>query len=127
MNETRRLAEFVAETGYEDLPGEVVEAARVYILDNLASGFVGSLTPWADMVASLAQENAPGGPCSVFARTWATTPSYAALVNGTMIGSFEDRPRFRPGIVPPQRPPSSPQSWQSPKGTAWTERPCWCR
>ena len=89
MNETRRLAEFVVETGYEDLPEDVVEAARVYVLDNLASGFVGSLTPWADMVAQLAHESAPDGPCSVFARPWTTSPSYAALANGTMIGSFE--------------------------------------
>jgi 2-methylcitrate dehydratase PrpD len=101
MNETRRLAEFVAETGYEDLPGEVVEATRVYILDNLASGFVGSLTPWADMVAGLAQENASVGPCSVFAQDWATTPSYAALVNGTMIGSFETDHAFVRGSCHP--------------------------
>ena len=50
MDETRRLADYVAHTGYRDLPGQVVEAARVYILDNLASGFVGSTTPWAGMV-----------------------------------------------------------------------------
>ena len=93
MNETRRLAEFVADTDYEDLPAPVVEAIKVYILDNLASGIVGSLTPWARMVEGLAQESAPhlssGGPCSVFARSWTTSPSYAALINGTMIGSFE--------------------------------------
>ena len=89
MNETRRLAEYVADTGYEDLPTSVVEATRVYILDNLASGLVGSLTPWAAMVEGLARESAPGGPCSIFARGWNTSPSYAALVNGTMIGSFE--------------------------------------
>ncbi len=89
MNETRRLAEFVAGTAYQDLPAPVVDATRVYILDNLASGFVGSTTPWANMVAEMAREMAPQGPCSVFARSWTTSPSCAALVNGTMIGSFE--------------------------------------
>lgn len=89
MNETRRLAEFVAEASYEDLPAGVVEATRVYILDDLASGFAGSSTPWADMVGGLARENSPDGSCSIFARTWTTSPSYATLVNGTMIGGFE--------------------------------------
>ena len=89
MNETRQLAEFVAKTAYKDLPESVVDATKVYILDNLASGFVGSTTPWANMVAQVAQETAPQGPCSMFARSWTTSPSCAALVNGTMIGSFE--------------------------------------
>jgi len=89
MNETRRLAEFVANTHFKDLPQNVVEATRVYILDNLASGFVGSGTPWAGMVTELAHESSPDGPCSLFQTGWTTSPSYAALVNGTMIGSFE--------------------------------------
>ena len=101
MNETRQLAEFVVETGYSDLPPSVVEATKVYILDNLASGFVGADTPWADMVAEMARESAPQGPCSVFGRPWTTSPSYAALVNGTMIGSFETDHAFVPGSCHP--------------------------
>ena len=101
MNETRRLAEFVAEASYEDLPVSVVEATRVYILDNLASGFVGSNTPWADMIGELARQNAAEGACSVFARTWTTSPSYAALVNGTMIGGFETDHAFVQGSCHP--------------------------
>ena len=101
MEETRRLAEFVAETGYEELPGQVVEATRIYILDNLASGFVGSSTPWADIVSEMARESAPKGPCSVFARGWTTSPSYAALINGIMIGGFETDHAFVQGSCHP--------------------------
>ena len=101
MNETRRLAEFVAQSTYQDLPVPVVEATRVYILDNLASGFVGSLTPWADMVGELARESAPQGPCSLFAQGWTTSASYAALVNGTMIGGFETDHAFFQGSCHP--------------------------
>ena len=97
MNETRQLAEFVVETGYSNLPPSVVEATRVYILDNLASGFVGAHTPWAEM----ARESAPQGPCSVFGRPWTTSPSGAALVNGTMIGSFETDHAFVQGSCHP--------------------------
>ena len=101
MDETRRLGEFVAETGYENLPSSVVEATRVFILDNLASGFVGSLTPWADMVGQMAQESVAQGPNSVFARRWTTSPSYAALVNGTMVGGFETDHAFVQGSCHP--------------------------
>ncbi len=101
MNETRRLAEFIAGTSYSDLPEAVVEATRVYILDNLASGLLGSNTPWAEMVGSLAQETASGGPCSVMAQSWTTSPSYAALVNGTMIGGFETDHSYGPGSSHP--------------------------
>ena len=89
MNETRRLAEFAAEIRYEDLPSAVVQALKVYILDNLAAGLVGSGTPWARMVMGLARESAPTGPCSLLAQRETTSPAYAALVNGTMIGGFE--------------------------------------
>ena len=101
MKETRRLAEFVAGTSYTDLPDAVVEATRVYILDNLASGLLGSNTPWAEMVGSLARESASGGPCSVMAQGWTTSPSYAALVNGTMIGGFETDHSYGPGSCHP--------------------------
>ena len=101
MNETKQLAEFVAESGYGDLSTQVVEATRVYILDNLASGLVGSSTPWSHMVGDMARENAPQGPCSVFARNWTTSPSYAALVNGTMIGGFETDHAFVQGSCHP--------------------------
>ena len=101
MDETRRLAEYVERTGYKDLPTAVVEATRVYILDNLASGFVGSTTPWAHMVEGLASDAGPQGPCSVFDRSWTTSASYAALVNGTMIGGFETDHAFFQGSCHP--------------------------
>ena len=101
MDETRRLAEFVVQTSYEDLPRSVVEATRVYILDNLASGFVGSLTPWAEMVGEMARESGPWGTCSVFDRDWTTSCSSASFINGTMIGGFETDHAFVQGSCHP--------------------------
>ena len=89
MNETRRLAEFVSRTAFDDLPQPVVAAMKVYVLDSLASGFVGSRMPWVDMVAGLARDSGGDGPCSLFGRSWGASASYAALVNGTAITGFE--------------------------------------
>ena len=41
------------------------------------------------MAGALARESAPHGACSVFGAAWTTSPSYASLVNGVMIGGFE--------------------------------------
>ena len=100
MDETRALARFMAEADLDQLPPEVVEAARVYILDDLAAGCAGARTPWADMVADLVHESTIG-PCTVFGRPWTTSPAGAALANGTMVGGFEVDHPFTPGNCHP--------------------------
>lgn len=100
MNETRRLAEWVVETDYGDLPSAVVDAIKIYILDDLAAGFAGCRTPWAEMAAELCHDTSVG-PCSVFARPWTTSPSAATLVNGVMVGGFECDHPFTQGSCHP--------------------------
>ena len=89
MDETRRLARFVSGTGFDDLPAEVVECAQVFMLDNIASGMLGSVQPWSGMVAEMIREAGSKGECTVFGQPWRTNASGAALVNGVMIGAFE--------------------------------------
>lgn len=100
MNETRHLAEWVVDTTYNHLPAQVIEAARIYILDDLAAGFVGAHLPWTEMVSDLAfQTN--NGPCSVFGRPSTTSAPAAALVNGVAIGGFEVDHPFSAGNCHP--------------------------
>lgn len=89
MNETRKLAQFVADTKFEDLPTEVVEKSKVYVLDNLACGFVGSVQPWSKIVTEVAREAGGKKEASMFNQPWHTDISRASLVNGAMIGAFE--------------------------------------
>ena len=100
-HETKRLAGFVAATGYDELPADVIEAARVYILDNLASGCAGATTPWARMTVALGRELGSPGPCSVFGIADRLSSSYATLANGVMIGGFECDHAFVPGSAHP--------------------------
>ena len=100
MNETKQLAQWVVETGYDQLPEDVIEAARVYILDDLASGFAGANLPWTRIVADLALETNTGG-CSIFGRAQTTSPSSAALINGVAIGGFETDHPFSAGSCHP--------------------------
>ena len=89
MDETRQLARFVVETRFEDLPRDVVEYAKVFVLDNIASGLVGSVQPWSNMVAEMVHEAASKEECTVLGQKWRTNLSGAALVNGVMIGALE--------------------------------------
>ncbi len=100
VDETRTLARFVADADFGSLPPEVVEATRVYILDDLAAGCAGARTPWADMVADLVHETSTG-PCTVFGRPWTTSPAGAALANGVMVGGFEVDHPYTPGNCHP--------------------------
>ena len=101
MNETRQLAEFVHDTGYDDLPKDVVGACRVFLLDNLASALVGARTPWAGMVRELARESGGNGSCSILGTGETASASYAALANGTAIAGFETDQAFYPGSCHP--------------------------
>src|ERR1051326_8158999 len=89
MQETRQLAHFVAKTGFEDIPSEVVEYYKVLLLDNLACGLLGSVQPWSLMVADMVCEDSCKAECTIFGQKWRTSPSAATLVNGVMIGAFE--------------------------------------
>jgi 2-methylcitrate dehydratase PrpD len=100
MDETRRLAEWVVNTSYDDLPTEVIEAARIYTLDNLAAGFAGAHQPWTEMVADLAFETGIGA-CSVFGHSATASAPAAALVNGSAVGGFEVDHPFSPGNCHP--------------------------
>lgn len=101
MNETRQLAEFVAKTGYKDLPRDVIEIGKVYTLDAVSSGIVGADLPWCEMVAGVAKEAGCRGESTVFLHPWRTSPAYAALINGTMIGGFETDHAYGPGSTHP--------------------------
>jgi 2-methylcitrate dehydratase PrpD len=89
VGESRELAEFVATTTYEDLPADVAERMKTYVLDTLAAGFVGCKQPWSQMVYGVERDNGSAGPCSVFGSERGMSPISAAYVNGSMVGAFE--------------------------------------
>ena len=89
MNETRELSHFVAETTFDDLPAYLIDKMKIYALDNIASGFVGSVQPWSLIVVETTKSLGGHSEASMFGQSWKTDVSRAALVNGAMIGAFE--------------------------------------
>ena len=83
MDYTRKVAEFVAQTTYEDLPVKAIELVKQAILDSVAVTLAGSIEPAAKICAQMAREESTSKDSSVFGQGFKTSCSQAALVNGT--------------------------------------------
>src|SRR6266849_3791956 len=92
MNETKQIAQFVRETSYADIPPAIIDEFKIFVLDTIAAGFIGSLQPWTKKLVGVVQALGGNPEASVFNQNWKIDVSRAALVNGTAIGSFECEP-----------------------------------
>ena len=52
MGATDRLAQFITDTHYDTLPGEVVAAAKIGIMDGVANMLAGATQPPAAIIGS---------------------------------------------------------------------------
>src|ERR1043166_1356900 len=66
--ETVRLAEYAARLRYEDLPKEVIAAAKDAIIDTIAACICGSALPWSRIVIDYAERTGPGGTSRILGR-----------------------------------------------------------
>src|SRR6195256_2104721 len=95
--ETVRLAEYAAGLRYEDLPGEVVAAAKDAIIDTVAACICGSALPWSRIVIDYAERTGPGGTSRILGAGSAVQAPSAALANGALAHAFELDSLTRPG------------------------------
>jgi 2-methylcitrate dehydratase PrpD len=95
--ETVRLAEYAASLRYDDLPGEVVAAARDCIIDTIAACICGSALPWSRIVIDYAERTGPGGASRILGRGSQVQAPAAALANGALAHAFELDALTRPG------------------------------
>ena len=92
MDETRILAQFVAQIQFADLPPGLIDECKIAVLDAFGAGFVGAAQPWAQRVVALVRELGGTPEASVMHQAWQTDMSRAALANGALIGAFECEP-----------------------------------
>ena len=88
-NLTGILAQYGAELRFEDLPDEVVEHAKLLILDTVGVGLWGSTLAWGDMVARLVRDFGSAQEASLWGTSYRASPPDAALANGTFCHGFE--------------------------------------
>ncbi len=96
---TADLAAFVKSVSYAALPAEAVEHLKLCILDTIGCGLFGSTLPCAQILLAQLDDLGSTGP----SRAWGVGGAYsvtdAALVNGTMVHSFELDDLHARGII----------------------------
>jgi len=81
---TDDIATFVAKTGYEDLPPEVVAAVKVVVLDTLAVSVAGAASPATVALADVLRDlGGASGDVTAIGLPQRLDAASAALVNGT--------------------------------------------
>ena len=83
------LAEFVANTKYDGLPGDVIKEAKRRIADVVAIGLSGSTTKVGDNITRYSLAKGATGRATIWGTGQKTTPAYAALANGSMTFHLE--------------------------------------
>jgi 2-methylcitrate dehydratase PrpD len=81
MNETRQLAKLLAETRYEDLPGDVVRRAKDSIRDTIACGLGGRATREGDVLIEIMKDLGGRQEATVIGDTQRLSFLQAAQVN----------------------------------------------
>jgi len=80
---TRALAEFVAGLRYDDIPSNVIEGAKDLLVDWMGSALAGKGARPVEALKRFAAEMGPGtGPSEIVPSGGATSPLFAALING---------------------------------------------
>lgn len=89
MGPTETVANFVAGNRFETLPGPVVEAAKVAILDGIGCLLAGSKEPLARIVAGFVERLGGKPDCVVAGYGFRTNPFMAAFANGTFLHALD--------------------------------------
>jgi 2-methylcitrate dehydratase PrpD len=86
---TDSIAQFICSTHWESLPKEVIDIAKLHILDTVGVLIAGSKEKIADIVKGYIQSLGCREECSLLTQKIKTSPPYAAFGNG-MIGHVLD-------------------------------------
>ena len=96
---TRGIATFVANLTYERIPAEVIARIKLLILDSLGCAIFGTGLEWSRiLMTTLAGLDSSKG-CAVWGTDRRLSAPHAALVNGTLVQSFELDDVHRAGVL----------------------------
>jgi aconitate decarboxylase len=97
--QTRGIADFVAGLAYEQIPPEVIARIKLLILDSLGCAMFGTGLPWSEILLKTLSELDTTPACAVWGTGRRLSAPHAALVNGTLVQSFELDDVHRAGVL----------------------------
>ncbi len=96
---TRAIAQFVSGLRYEDIPGDVIARIKLLILDSLGCALYGTALEWSAILRATLGKLDATKACRVWGTPEKLSAPHAALVNGTLIQSFELDDVHRQGVL----------------------------
>ena len=96
---TRAIAQFISQIRYEDIPDEVIARIKLLILDSLGCALYGSDLEWSRILRATLGKLDDTKACRVWGTREFLSAPHAALVNGTLIQSFELDDVHRQGVL----------------------------
>ncbi len=97
--DTLGIASFVANLRYEQIPGEVIERIKLLMLDSLGCAIFGTGLEWSRILIETLTAIDSSTSCGVWATDRRLSAPHAALVNGTLVQSFELDDVHRQGVL----------------------------
>jgi aconitate decarboxylase len=96
---TKGIAQFVAGLAYERIPAEVIGRIKLLILDALGCALYGAELPWSRILMATLDGLDHTRACAVWGTGRRLSAPHAALVNGTLVQSFELDDVHRAGVL----------------------------
>ncbi len=96
---TSAIAQFISQIKYEDIPDEVIGRIKLLILDSLGCALYGSDLEWSRILRAMLGKLDTTKACRVWGTAELLSAPHAALVNGTLIQSFELDDVHRQGVL----------------------------
>jgi 2-methylcitrate dehydratase PrpD len=83
MEATKKVVEFVSQTTYENLPMDVISAAKVAVIDCLGVTLAGSKEQSAILCAEMVRQEQATPEATILGQGFKSSSTQAALANGT--------------------------------------------
>ena len=96
---TRAIAQFIAQLRYEDIPDEVITRIKLLILDALGCALYGSGLEWSRILCTALVRLDATKACRVWGTSERLSAPHAALINGSLVQSFELDDVHRQGVL----------------------------
>ena len=96
---TRRIAEFVSQLRYGQIPTPVRERLKLLILDLLGCAIYGAQLEWCRILRATLEQSDKTRDASIWGTNRRLSSAHAALVNGTQVQGFELDDVHREGIL----------------------------
>jgi len=116
MGPTEKIARFIVDNGYEDLPRDAVDKAKRTALDCIGAAVAGVVEPVSQSITDYVTKLGGPAQASVFGAGLKVSVQDAALANGVIAHALdydelrcEDRPPSTVGTPVTRRPPYRPR------------------